>query len=326
MNLSPYLARWGLTFSVFTVCLLLDCSVSSAQFQRTPVTSGTAATEEAPAEKTNSKASETEQAIRKIENEFSKAFDAGDAGKVASFWAPEGEYVEGSGMRLVGRPAIEKAYAAYFKEHKKAQIQIQIDSVRQIGDNLAIEEGRAMVTVPDGAPDYSQYTATHVRQNGKWKMVSVKESSLAPSVMQVNLKDLEWLIGTWEAEDVGNTLKTVYRWMPGKKFIERTFSAQSLSGGKSQVMGTQIIGMDPLTGDIMSWTFNTDGSHAVGIWAPVENGWVIESRGVTADGMLTSANNIITKIDEKGCRWQSVNRVVNGVELPDALEVVSRRK
>jgi hypothetical protein len=58
----------------------------------------------------------------------------------------------------------------------------------------------------------------------------------------------------------------------------------------------------------------------------VENGWVIESRGVTADGMLTSANNVITKIDKNGCRWQSVNRTVNGAELPDALEVVSRRQ
>lgn len=287
---------------------------------------GTTSTEESPAESVEPKGSGAEQAIRKIAAAFKQAFDAGNAAKVAAFWAPEGEYVEASGLRLVGRPAIEKAYTAYFKQNKKAQLQIQIDSIRQIGDDLAIEEGRTMVTVPEGAPDYSQYTATHVRQNGKWKMVSVKEASLAPSTPQVNLKDLEWLIGTWEAEDTGITLKTVYRWMPGKKFIERTYSAQSLSDEKPQVMGTQIIGVDPLTGDIMSWTFNTDGSHAVGIWAPVENGWVIESRGVTANGILTSANNVITKIDEKGCRWQSVNRVVNGVEFPDALEVVSRRQ
>ncbi|QDT27841.1 SnoaL-like domain protein [Gimesia panareensis] len=332
MNLSPNLARWGLTFSVLSVCLLLDSSIAKAQFQRTPLTGGTAAAGEAPAPEKNhatekkAKVSEAEQAIRKVAGEFTKAFNAGDARKVAGFWAPEGEYVEASGMRLVGRPAIEKAYTAYFKENKQARIQIQVDSVRQIGDDLAIEEGRTMVTVPEGTPDLSQYTATHVRQNGKWKMVSVKESSLVPSAMQVNLNDLEWLIGTWEAEDVGIALKTVYRWMPGKKFIERTFTAQSQSDGKSKVMGTQIIGVDPLTGDIMSWTFNTDGSHAIGIWAPVENGWVIESRGVTPDGMLTSANNVITKIDEKACRWQSVNRTVNGVELPDALEVVSKRQ
>lgn len=326
MNLSPYLARWGLFFSVLSTGLLLDCSDLSAQYQRTPVSGEAEAVEKAPAAETRSKPSAAEQAVRKVAVEFKKAFDAGNAEKVASFWSPEGEYVEASGMRLVGRPAIQKAYAAYFKTNKKAQIQISVDSVRQIGDDLAIEEGRTMVAVPEGAADYSQYTATHVRQNGKWKMVSVKESNLVPSATQVNLKDLEWLIGSWEAEDVGVTLKTVYRWMPGNKYIERTFSAQTLSGDKPQVMGTQIIGVDPLTGDIMSWTFNTDGSHAIGIWAPVENGWVIESRGVTADGMLTSANNVITKIDKNGCRWQSVNRTVNGTELPDALEVVSRRQ
>ncbi|HCO22228.1 MAG TPA: hypothetical protein DIT97_03850 [Gimesia maris] len=111
--------------------------------------------------------------------------------------------------------------------------------------------------------------------------------------------------------------------MPGKKFIERTFV--TTTGKKSQQIGVQIIGIDPLSGDIMSWTFNADGSHAIGIWMPVDGGWAIESRGVMANGMLTSANNIVTKIDDHGCRWQSVNRFVNGVEFPDALEVVSRR-
>jgi len=326
MNFFPHQSRWGLTLSVLTTCLLLDSAALFAQFQRTPLSGGTVTEEQTPPAKSKPKSqvSETEQAVRKAAAGFQKAFNEGNAAKVAGFWAPEGEYIKTSGLRLVGREAIQKAYTANFKENKQAQIRISVDSVRQIGDNLAIEEGRTIVTVPETTPDYGQYTATHVKKNGKWMMVSVKESSLTPSASQVKLKDLEWLIGSWQAEDVGVKLTTVYRWMPGNKFIERTFSSES--NGKSQRIGTQIIGVDPLTGDIMSWTFNADGSHAVGIWVPVENGWAIESRGITADGMLTRANNVISKIDGNGCRWQSVNRTVNGLEMPDALEVVSKRQ
>ncbi|WP_197994777.1 YybH family protein [Gimesia panareensis] len=269
--------------------------------------------------------SDAEQAIKKMEAAFQKAFDTGNAAKVASFWVPEGELIDANGLRLAGRPEIQRAYADYFTKNKGVKLQISIDSVRQIGENMAIEEGRTVVTVPRAVPDYSRYTATHMKRDGKWQTVSVKEEFvMPPTVPQDKLMDLEWLIGTWTVENEGVTLMTVYQWMPGKKFMQRTFTSKS--GSKTQLIGRQIIGVDPLSEDIMSWTFNVDGSHAVGIWTPVDNGWAIESCGVTASGMLTSSNNIISKIDENGCRWQSVNRWANGDELPDALEVVSKRK
>ncbi|WP_417381935.1 YybH family protein [Gimesia sp.] len=321
MNLLQRLTRSGLTVTAFSLFFMWDSSPLQAQFQRTPLT--TKAEAEGAESQEKSTKSGAEAAVKNVAEMFKKSFDSGNAEKVASFWAPEGEYIESSGMRLVGRPAIQKMYTDYFKNNKDAKIQISVDSVREIGENLAIEEGRTVVTVPQAPPAFSQYTATHVKQDGTWKMVSVKESASMPSIPQIHLKDLEWLIGTWTTEDEGVTLKTIYRWLPGKKFIERTFVVKS--GKKSQQIGVQIIGIDPLSGDIMSWTFNADGSHAIGIWMPVDGGWAVESRGVMANGMLTSANNIVTKIDNNGCRWQSVNRFVNGVELPDALEVVSKR-
>lgn len=322
MNLPQRKTCFGLFVRVFLLFIVLSSAPVFAQFQRSPQSGG--ADSEATKSQPAPKISEVEQAVQKIAGAFKAAFDQGNAKQVASFWAPEGEYIEAGGMRLVGRQAIEKAYQKYFKETKNAKIQIIVDSVRQIGDNLAIEEGRSMVTVPKGAPDVSRYTSTYVKQNGKWSLLSVKEFSLTTSASQADLNDLEWLIGIWVSELHGVALTTTYRWFPGKKFMERTYF--SSSKGKQQIIGKQIIGIDPTSGDIMSWTFNTDGSYAVGIWAIVENGWLIESRGVTSDGVLTSAHNILSKIDENGCRWQSVNRTANGIELPDALEVVSKRK
>lgn len=322
MNFPKYKTPFCFTISTLALLFIFNSSSLFAQFQRTPLASnsGVTAAQKQPA----AKVSNAEQAIKGMAVAFKKAFDEGNAKKVASFWSPEGEYVDANGTRLVGRSAIEKAYEKFFKENKNAKIQISVDSVRQIGNNLAIEEGRTVVMVPEAAPDMGQYTATHVKRDGKWAMVSVKESSMTPSVSHGGLKDLEWIIGTWVAENQGVTLTTIYRWLPGGKFIERNFSSKS--NGSAQALGKQIIGMDPISGRIMSWTFNYDGSHAVGIWSAVENGWVIESRGVSSTGMVTSAYNVITKIDNNGCRWQSVGRTANGIELPDALEVVSKRK
>ncbi|QDT98524.1 hypothetical protein V144x_40300 [Gimesia aquarii] len=310
------------TIPFFALLFIFNSSNLFAQFQRSPLVENSGVT--SPPSQSDPQATNLKRAIQNLSTAFKNAFDQGNAKAVASFWSPEGEYIDANGLRLVGRPAIEKAYTTYFKKNKNAKIQIAVDSVRQIGNNLAIEEGRTAVTVPESAPDLSQYTATYVRSDGKWKMVSVKESSLTASAVHSGLKDLEWIIGTWVVEDQGLALATHYQWLPGKKFIERTFSTKM--NGTTKPMGKQIIGMDPLSGHLMSWTFNSDGSHAVGIWTATDNGWVIESRGVTSNGKITTADNILTKIDNNGCRWQSVNRTVNGVEMPDALEVVSKRK
>lgn len=310
------------TVPILTLLFVFNSTALFAQFQRSPLAENSGVTS-SPTQSAP-QAADVRRAIQSTSAAFKEAFDQGNAKAVASFWSPEGEYIDAKGMRLVGRPAIEKAYETYFKQNKNAKIQVAIDSVRQIGNNLAIEEGRTAVTVSGGAPDFSQYTATYVKRDGKWKMVSVKESGMTPSVAHSGLKDLEWIIGTWVVDDQKLSLATKYEWLPGKKFVERTFSANVK--GSTKPIGKQIIGTDPISGHLMSWTFNSDGSHAVGIWTAIDNGWVIESRGVTSNGKKTSANNILTKIDDNGCRWQSVNRTVNGVEMPDALEVVSKRK
>jgi len=322
MNLLKRMPLFGLTFSVLLLLFQLESSALQAQLQSTSQTGPDKAS--VKASQTKPKSSKVEQAIKNLANSFKAAFDEGDAEKVASFWTPEGECIEATGLRLLGRLEIQKAYTEYFKNNKDAKIQISIDSIRQIGENLAIEEGHTVISIPTLVPEFSQYAAIHMKKDGKWMMVSVTESGSIPSATQIKLKDIEWLIGTWTAEDEGIVLTTTYRWLPGKKFIEKTFSSQS--GKTTQPLGRQIIGIDPLSNEIMSWTFNSDGGHAIGMWSSVNNGWAIESRGVTAGGIMASANNMITKLDNNGYSWQSVNRYANGVELPDALEVISKRK
>src|SRR5262249_30301653 len=138
-----------------------------------------------------------------------------------------------------------------------------------------------------------------------------------------HLQDFQWLVGTWRAEEHGATMEAVCRWVAEKSFLERSYSVKR--SDKVVSSGVQIIGWNPQTERIQSWTFPSDGGHAVGLWTPRENGWAVEMSGLLADGATTSAVNLFTRIDDNAFTWQSVERTASGVRLPDAEEVVLRR-
>ncbi len=77
-----------------------------------------------------------------------------------------------------------------------------IDSLRLLSDSAAIEEGRTIIEpAPTGSPGISKYTAVHVKIDGKWLMASVHDEWIESPSTYKNLSDLEWLIGSWEAEE-----------------------------------------------------------------------------------------------------------------------------
>src|SRR5262249_27331935 len=143
-------------------------------------------------------------AIRAGSQAFAAAFNKKDAKALAALWTEAGDYVDDSGNRVVGRGAIEKAYASYFAENPRAQIRICIDSVRLLSDSTAIEDGRAFVDPPPvGAPGYGKYIAVHVKAGDTWLMSTVRDTRVETVSGYEKVADLEWLIGTWTAEEQG---------------------------------------------------------------------------------------------------------------------------
>ena len=84
-------------------------------------------------------------AIRAGSEAFVAAFNKQDAKAIAALWTEDGEYIEESGRRFAGREAIEKGYAELFVGNPAAQMKIAIDSLRLVGPNAAIEDGRAII-------------------------------------------------------------------------------------------------------------------------------------------------------------------------------------
>src|ERR1700758_2000448 len=81
---------------------------------------------------------------------FVDAFEKGDAKAVAAFWAEDGDYVDLNGRRLQGRPAIENAFKDFFTENKGVKLRIDVNSVRFVTPETAIEDGITSVIPSDG--------------------------------------------------------------------------------------------------------------------------------------------------------------------------------
>jgi uncharacterized protein (TIGR02246 family) len=263
-------------------------------------------------------------AIRAAGLAFVEAFNKHDAKAVADHWTDSGEYVGEDGASLSGRPAIEKAYAAFFADNPEAKIRVVVDDLRLLSDDAAIEDGRTMVEPPPaGAPAIGKYTAVHVKRDGKWLMATVRDTRVETPSAYRNVADLEFLIGTWTAEEHGAKNRSVCRWVANKSFVERRYATTAADG--TTISGVQLIGWNPQGGHVESWNFSSDGGHAVGVWSPIEDGWQAEVTGVTGDGTPTAAVNVLRRLDDDAYVWQSIDRTAAGMPLPDTGEIVLKR-
>src|SRR5262245_66232391 len=82
----------------------------------------------APAEEKEREADR--EAIRQASLEFARAFEKGDAKAAAACWTEGGEYVANDGEVVRGRAAIEKLFAAMFKDTAPGKNEVDIRAVR----------------------------------------------------------------------------------------------------------------------------------------------------------------------------------------------------
>lgn len=268
------------------------------------------------------KPNDAEEAIRASADEFVKAFNEGDAKAIASLWTADGKLTDEQGRDFEGQSAIEAEYAALFKASPDAKIVVKIESIDSAAPGVAIEEGKAIV-IPTrgGLGTASRYRAVHVLQDGKWRMASVREApaQVAP------LEQLGWMVGKWETKSDDTTVRSDVRWIADKAFLQRDYTVQR--GDAGVAAGTQIIGWDPQSQSVRSWSFDSSGGHGTGVWTATPDGWQIETSGALADGTPTASTDSVIRVagEDSVFGWQSVNRHAGRANLPDTREIVMQR-
>jgi uncharacterized protein (TIGR02246 family) len=109
---------------------------------------------------------------QKIIDQYTAAFNKGDAKGVAALYTADATRVGPDGQLLTGRAAVEKSYADGFAGAiKGSTLSIQQGRVQVVTPDVKIMEGRFATTGAAGVK--GRYVNTAVRQGGAWLLASV---------------------------------------------------------------------------------------------------------------------------------------------------------
>jgi uncharacterized protein (TIGR02246 family) len=251
------------------------------------------------------------EAIRKLVKDFLAALEGGDAKSVAALFTEEGEYVPEGGRSIHGRAAITKAYTKFMTENQSLKAKGNIESFRFLSENNAMIDGTARVKRGSALqPRSCSFEMLVTREKDRWLLAMLAEKPEDDA----SLDDLEWIIGKWAAKTPFAEIHTTYSWDENKNFIMVEFSIKQ---GNQTVRGTERIGEDPRTSRIRSWLFGNDGGFGEASWEWDGKRWVQEAEGVQSDGSVLKAVNLLTPLDKDSFIWQSVERSLDGEQIPN---------
>lgn len=259
--------------------------------------------------------SQEESALKAHLKAYKDAFNQQNAERLASLWTEDAIYVNLSTHdSLQGREEIADYYKDQFSEGK-ASLEVKIDDIKFESPEKVSETGEASVS-SQGKTSKSLFVATLIKENNGWLLQKVTEVDVQPPPSHYEkLKDLEWLIGTWESKNDNMKFSSVASWSMNKNFITVKFSVVLLD--KVNFEGFQVIAWDPFKEKIRSWIFDSDGGMGEGIWSKQNNTWYVSSVFTLPDGRRATSTNIYTKESDNSMTFASEDRDVDGKVMPN---------
>ncbi|MBS1990855.1 MAG: SgcJ/EcaC family oxidoreductase [Cyanobacteria bacterium SZAS LIN-3] len=265
---------------------------------------------------TKTSAQSDEAAIRAQIVEMGKQLAAGNAALLAAIWAEDGEYVDEDGNKCSGRKQIQDRFTAVFSQDGKPQVHLLADSIKFLAPTVAIVEGKVQRDRGNQSLPDSQFSLVMVKGANGWLLSRASESPVVSRSNYDYLRQLDWIIGEWDAKGPNATVHLKAEWVPSKNFIVCKYETKKNDGTVSVDM--QIVGWDPILGQPRSWHFDSTGGYGQGFWSKVNNQWVCDASGVETDGSTTKSRNIMTVKGKDTFDWTSVNRSVDGMAVGDA--------
>lgn len=259
---------------------------------------------------------------------FAAAFNGHKAKEVSELYTINAELINQAGKVTRGRPAIEEVLSKLFEIQPTVQIQMEVESIRFLSPELAIEEGVSVMTSgteQEGLMVHrDRYTVTHVKHEGKWLMAIARDWAPAPLTAQEQLQQLDWLVGEWVDENSDTTVHTTYHWSQDKRYLLSRYAVQR--EGQAPVEGMQRVGWDPQLQQLHSWSFDSIGGFSEGLWSRSGDQWIIKRTGTNSEGKVRSATNILTRLGPDHATFQSRDRAIGSEMQPDLAPVPIVRK
>ena len=258
-----------------------------------------------------------EAEIRSQMAALAAAASNGEAERMSILWTADGAYIDADGAQTKGREAIKKRLNDGLTAGRKANLSLSLSAVKLLGTDAAWAEGTVIRQTSVGLEPSTRFVMVLEKQAGKWLIASATETAIANRSAADHLNVVSWLVGEWHAEGGGTKVKMIGDWTGNKSFINCKFVLEK-PGAPVQVEN-QIIGWDPTKEKIVSWHFDSNGGFGYGTWSKRGGQWVVSAEGVEQSGSRTSAMNIISFSGPNKFTWQSVNREIDGVPVPDTV-------
>jgi len=264
-----------------------------------------------------------EKEIQDAAVKFVDAYNEKDVAAMMALFDPKGRVEEADGTIVEGEDALKAAFTEAFEAEPEAQISLEMDSLRLLTPDIAIEEGSTEF-FPDGETLTSRghYLVVHQKKDGKWRMISARSLEKEVISNYEYLRQLAWLTGEWIDEDEAETIETDFSWDEERNFLTQEFQVKR--GQELLLKGSQRLGWDPQRKEIRGWIFDSKGGFAESRWIDGGDRWTVTIAGVSPTGATQSeTRTLVPGIDrvEVGV----TNRVVNGESLPDLGFMMVRR-
>jgi uncharacterized protein (TIGR02246 family) len=265
--------------------------------------------------------------LEKAAADFVAAYNKRDAAAIAALFTENAELTDLRATEVIaGRAAIQASYEEIFADPAAPKVAVEVDSVRLVGKDIAVEDGTVHYTPPgdDPAPRSIHYTAVLQKNgDGAWQIASSRDLGDATDAAG-QLADLADLLkGDWTATRDGMRLDMAFGWDDSGKYLSGEMLA---TAADAEPLSTSIrIGWDAAKRTITWWTFDDGGGFSKGEWTPTEDGWLIRTEGTTAEGEATSANQALSFEGREAFNWTARDRIVDGNRLPDVSMRVVRQ-
>jgi len=286
----------------FIPCVLLSLAL---------VASGGPAAAQVETDKDTQKREADHRAIDQLTRDLIDAFDQRDVLAIVARWTDNGEFSHNNDEPVRGRADIQKGYEEFFNTLQgNPKLEIESDALHFPSANMAVKDTTLRLKNDDGEVVASgrQHTVL-VREGGQWKVAIVHEQDRDVG-LDANLKELDWLIGTWRAVTKDREVTITYEWNKNRAFICGTFTVKE--GSTVVDSGTEMIGKDNAKGVIRSWLFQSDGGFGTGTWKRDGKTWRIDVNGVTSEGCQLTGTVVYAHVDHDTFTWQAVNLALSG--------------
>ena len=260
--------------------------------------------------------------MKKASAAYAAAFNTGDFTAMADQWTSRAELVEG-GSRLEGRDTIVASIKAWRARHPEATLEVELRDVELVAEPVARVSGVMRFKKKPGDKGLeSRFTGLRVKEGTVWR---IAESKVTPAHAAA-LDDLEWLVGTWQAEVADRaTIEITYeKALGGYAIVGRTKITPK--PGKASLLPNGIEAMEVIHADrdaglIRAWVFDSTGARAEGFFEWDGTSFEKVMSGTPSDAVRGRVAHWVQTISPAGegrATTHMIERSNDGVALPDA--------